>query len=231
MVELEEKVYSLSDLAAWFGISYSTMRNRKKNKLEELKFFAKYNDLGRKGIEIVEVYLPVYEKHGGMCEQYCYQNFDKEMKEENGVATMSYLGRKMKKKGSLPIVDLTAERLARKVRNDKMGKPGEVGSKCHMEWGKINRKQDGKAYLFTEKDREIFRELLGRRVNSLEKVADVFGELDAGEISKKDIQSVLAKEFSYNWWVKFCEDFEMETGYWPQKVTVDDRGNVEGRQV
>lgn len=63
--ELEEKAYTLVELAEWFGITPGTLKNNRKRKLEELKAFAVFIDLGvRKGILIKEVIEPVYSKKG-----------------------------------------------------------------------------------------------------------------------------------------------------------------------
>ena len=63
MHKLECKKYSNKELAEWFGVGYSTYRNKKEKYLEELKIYADYHLEGEKTKKIVidEVYVEEYE--------------------------------------------------------------------------------------------------------------------------------------------------------------------------
>lgn len=222
---LEEGIISSRDLAEWFGISFSTMKNGRRRKLEELKLFAEFEDLGRKGILIKRVILPIYEKRGSENKKYMSDHFNEELAEEGGKATMSYLGHKLKEKGKLPIARSTSEKMAREVRNEILGKPDDPNSLCHMELGKIDRVADGKAYFLTEEDKALIVKLIEKYYKTIpEKVAEIHMELGAGEITEKEARIRMDKLYNYGSWLRVCADFEAETGYWPQKITVDDRG-------
>lgn len=60
----ENKIYTGKELAEWFGVQYSTFKNTKEKKLEELKYFADYELVGNKTkkYKIIKVYNPVYMK-------------------------------------------------------------------------------------------------------------------------------------------------------------------------
>lgn len=231
-IMLKEGLWSAKELAEWFGITRDTFSRTRKKKLEELETFAEFDDLGgQKGILIKEVIIPVYEKMGSKSKQYMMKNFDIVFAEENGCSTMSYLGRQMREKGNLPISDLTAERLARQVRNIIIGNPRDPENPlCHEERGKIDRKKGGKAYLLTGEDKKILDKLINQYCyQTPQKLADLYMDIGAGEISLEDARKEYANSVvQYNCWLCLCQDFERQTGYWPVKVTVDDRGNIIG---
>ena len=60
MKELTLGIWKSKDLAEWFGITAASFANRKKKKLEELKEYCVFEDLGKKGVDIIEIYNPYY---------------------------------------------------------------------------------------------------------------------------------------------------------------------------
>ena len=61
MEELQLGLMKMKDLAAWFQISPGSFSNNKAKKLEELKHYCKFEDMGRKGINILEIYEAYYQ--------------------------------------------------------------------------------------------------------------------------------------------------------------------------
>ena len=61
MEELQLGLMKMKDLAAWFQISPGSFSNNKAKKLEELKRYCKFEDMGRKGINILEIYEAYYQ--------------------------------------------------------------------------------------------------------------------------------------------------------------------------
>lgn len=48
-MELSLGIIKMKQLAEWFGISASSLSNRREEKLKELEDYCKFEDLGRKG--------------------------------------------------------------------------------------------------------------------------------------------------------------------------------------
>jgi hypothetical protein len=61
MKELHLGKMNNKELAEWFGITEGSFRTSKKKKLEELKYFANFEEVGKK-IEIFEIKDPIYSK-------------------------------------------------------------------------------------------------------------------------------------------------------------------------
>ena len=61
MEELRLGLIKMKDLAAWFQVSPGSFSNNKAKKLEELKRYCKFEDMGRKGINILEIYEAYYQ--------------------------------------------------------------------------------------------------------------------------------------------------------------------------
>ena len=55
------KIYNAAQLAEWFRIKPKSFSNNKIKKLKELEEYCKFNDLGRKGVEVIEVYIEEYK--------------------------------------------------------------------------------------------------------------------------------------------------------------------------
>lgn len=61
MIELKLGETTNAELASWFGIAESTLRNTKHQRLEELKNFAEFEEVHGK-INITKIFFPVYVK-------------------------------------------------------------------------------------------------------------------------------------------------------------------------
>lgn len=62
MKELQLGIMSVAELAEWFGISRKSLSAAKVRKLKELEDFCQFEDLGRKGVNITKIYIPIYSK-------------------------------------------------------------------------------------------------------------------------------------------------------------------------
>lgn len=58
----ENQIYTNDDLADWFGIKPASFRTYKKQKLETLKLFADFEEVGRGKILITKVEEPIFVK-------------------------------------------------------------------------------------------------------------------------------------------------------------------------
>lgn len=61
-MELEERLYSVAEIAEWFGIKPDSIYSLKAQKMKELKEYCDFIDHGKAGIEITKVYNAVYVK-------------------------------------------------------------------------------------------------------------------------------------------------------------------------
>ena len=120
----------ISQLAEWFGISAKTMSNKRSQKLELLKEYAEFEDLGRKGIKIIKV-----KKNGEYVKKKSYgyeaiaNNFLDEWN-DNGLDTCKRVGEniyqqyvEVKKDDKFKLNENTTEKYVVSVRNQKWGKP------------------------------------------------------------------------------------------------------------
>ena len=58
----KNKLYTSAEMADWFGVKPKTYSRTKSKYLEKLKQYAQFEDLGRKGIKIINVYFDEYVK-------------------------------------------------------------------------------------------------------------------------------------------------------------------------
>ena len=60
-MELEEgKIYRIKELAEWKGITPGAFSNKRERHLKELEAYCNFEDLGRKGIRILDVKWPIF---------------------------------------------------------------------------------------------------------------------------------------------------------------------------
>ena len=197
--ELELKVYTNKQLAEWFGITPSSLSKYKKKKLEELKAFADFEEVGnkQKKVKIIYIYQPVYCKQGS-------QNFKKikrqvdEVWDDSGLDTCKRVSEKILEKNNyeLAIADSTVYNYTLKSRNELYGKPfdqkGGMLGKCRYLWCKET--EDGNLRELTLKEEEIKQKLIKKYFgDATEKQILVQGMVQAGEISKEEAWDVLTE--------------------------------------
>lgn len=84
MIKLKEGLTKANEIAAWFGIASNTFSNTRKRKLKELEDYCSFEDLGRKGINIKEVYIDVY---GGFNQDV--KVYKREVERQRGLTSIS----------------------------------------------------------------------------------------------------------------------------------------------
>lgn len=214
-IELHLGKMTNKELAQWFGISTQTMTRRKKDKLEELKLFAHFEEVYG-GVNILEVMEPVYEKKKSKNFQIVELAFDKEWA-KNGLDTCSNVALKIKDKhNELSIANTTAAKYALQVRNNKYGKPFEGG--CEYLWCKVERLANGIAILteFTEEEIKIKDELM--RIyfkGDTEKEIIISQMVQEGELSKDEAYDLLIeiKNLTNTGFLGFKRALESKIGY------------------
>ena len=124
-MELIEKIYSSKELAEWFGISPKTFSNKRKKYLNNLKYFADFEDLGgQKGILIKQVLNPIYSKKGSIAYQIIKDNFHKAW-HSSGYDTAARVGSQIWKENEelqQLISEATAKQYVLKARTEFYGK-------------------------------------------------------------------------------------------------------------
>lgn len=62
MLELQIGIIKANELADWFGIKLKSFSNTRAKKLKELEEYADFEDLGKTGINIINIKKPIYIK-------------------------------------------------------------------------------------------------------------------------------------------------------------------------
>lgn len=155
------------ELAEWFGIKPTSYSRIKKKKLEELKFFADFEEVYG-GVNITEIYEEEYKKKSLRAQEIVEKNLLEEWQNSEGeyLNTGANVARQMIKKygNDLPYKPSTMCKIVREARMKMFGNGlinGEKGS-CKMSWNKAVP-IGNKMYVcmrLTEEEKQIKNELL-----------------------------------------------------------------------
>lgn len=196
--QLEVKVYSSKELAQWFGISPTSFYKYREKKLEELRAFADFEQVGnkQKKIKIICVYEPVYCKQGSNNFRKIKDQVD-EVWDDSGLDTCKRVSEKImeKEKYALAIKDSTVYNYTLRSRNDLYGKPfdqngGSLG-KCRYLWCK---EENGELKELTPEEEQIKQKLMKKYFgDATQKQVLVQGMVEAGEIKKEEAWDILTQ--------------------------------------
>lgn len=197
------KIYNAAQLAEWFRIKPKSFSNNKIKKLKELEEYCKFNDLGRKGVEVIEVYIEEYktaakEKVAKSFED-CWGNSRGEK-----LDTGKNVARKIKQKYNL---DTKEQTLSSYVNLERKKQYGKINTKHHInpsgEKGSCRYvfcKRVGDEYLpFTASELEIKKELY-KKYKFDEETEEYAMWKEAfldGDISEQD-------------WIDFCKNYQSD---------------------
>jgi len=191
-MELHMGKMTNQELADWFGIKIGSFKAKKKNKLEELKDYAEFDEVYG-GVNIKDIYNETYSKKGSKAKQIIFESVPIEW-DKSGLDTVANVTDKIYKKhmNELTVVRDTTYKYALQARNEFFGKPflnvGSLG-KCSYIWCKKEELEDGTALLtpFSEEEQAIKRELMKKYFSTDEEKDIMIAEMvKAGEISKAD---------------------------------------------
>ena len=116
--KLELKVYGNKELAEWFGITVNSFSNQKKKKLQELRAFADFEQVGnkQKKVKITYIYEPVYSKQGCVTFNKIKDQVD-EVWDESGLDTCKRVSEKIMEKNNytLAVKDSTVYNYTLKI--------------------------------------------------------------------------------------------------------------------
>ena len=214
-MELRLGFMSYEELAEWFGVKIGTFNNAKKKKLQVLKQFADYSVVC-KGVEIKEIYIPVYSKKGSQAYQVVKQNFDrvwgKDSTDPNFDTCRIVADKISDSHKELAVKDDTIYKYVMNVRTEKYGHPcfeeyGELGH-CFSAWGVKEINNEGAVYVrpLTADEEKIKNKLLkkyfGVKEESeaalIEKEVMIHSLVDSGQISKERAYDIIADMKNYN---------------------------------
>ena len=202
--QLELRLYTSKELAEWFGISPTSFYKYREKKLEELKAFADFEQVGnkQKKIKITYIYEPVYSKQGSANFKKIKDQVD-EVWDASGLDTCKRVSEKIMEKNNyaLAIKDSTVYNYTLKSRNILYGKPfdgvgGTLGS-CRYSW--VKEEEDGSLRELTQEEQNIKEKLIKKYYgDATEKQILVQGMIEAGEITKEEAWDVLTKMTKMN---------------------------------
>lgn len=204
MEELKLGIAKAKDLAEWFHISPSAYYNSKQKRLEELKQYCKFEDLGKKGINIIEIYNPQYQTKA---KQRVKQIFDELFQEnedvewgqdQNHIDTATHFANKIVQKyGNCGVQFNTLVVYTHQEKKLRYGKnssrkikapPGNEGSSKYVFCKQLD---DGSYVEFTDEEKQIKRELyhqlnLGDNDEDLEEMFALKDAFNKHEITEQE---------------------------------------------
>ena len=209
-----------AELADWFGVSTGSFATKKKEKLEELKYYANfYEDRGK--IVITEIFNPVYSKQLGKNYQKIKEKVN-EVWSPDGLDTCSRVGEEIyeilsEEDSSFDLKNTTVVNYTRQGRNELYGKPfiggGKIGE-CIYVWCKRDP-ESGKYSLFNEQEDEIKKRLQQKYFgDTTEKQILVKGMVDSGEITHEEAWDVLEEltNMKTGGFMGFLQELQAEVG-------------------
>ena len=198
MVELTEGKKTGSELAKWFGISYGSFRNKKSEKLEELKLFADFYEENGK-VVITRVIEPIYQKGMMNVKRKVIEKID-EVWSADGLDSCQRVGEKIleilqEENKDFNRTTGTIVKYTREGRNELYGKPfdnigGKIGS-CVYIWCKRDP-ETGQYSFLTEEEQAIKQKIQTKYFgDATEKQILVKGMVEEWEIAKEEAWIVL----------------------------------------
>lgn len=210
MEELKLGKITLKELASWFGISYGSIRNKREKYFKELEEYADFKAGERGGVEILNIYIPVYVKKDNN-----YQQIKKQVPaawDKSGLDLKKNVAQKLYSKEEFSIKYSTVYSYVCKASNELYGKPsslegGEIGN-CH--WVLCVKDQNtGKLRWFTYEENQQKQELR----------AKYFNERNQEEKKKQEIRESLKLQLKKNEISK--EDYKEELFVLEESVAYD----------
>lgn len=211
------KVYTPKELAVWFGVKPHTFSNTRTKKLELLKQYCKFEDLGNKGVKIIEVYISEYIGNTRKIVEKDFKEAWSKGKIVNGFyqgnnlntikETADYIYNKNEK--VLTVKQTTVYQTTCAVKRDWYGIPKireGLKGRCRWVYCVVDFENNIYRYL-TEEEQEIKKEMLklffkneGERVEELKKLqqSKKLGEISDTEYIRKS-EDILGIAEGGNW--------------------------------
>lgn len=239
MEELKLGKITLKELASWFGISYGSIRNKREKYFQELEEYANFKAGERGGVEILNIYIPVYVKKDNN-----YQQIKQKIPaawDKSGLDLKKNVAQKLYSKEEFSIKYSTVYSYVCKASNELYGKPsslegGEIGN-CH--WVLCVKDQNtGKLRWFTYEENQQKQELRAKYFNERnqeEKKKQEIREslklqLKKNEISKEDYKEelfVLEESAAYDNYLEALQNILPKNDILAYGICVEEYINIE----
>ena len=239
MEELKLGKITLKELASWFNIGYSSIRNKREKYFKELEEYANFKAGERGGVEILNIYIPVYVKKDNN-----YQQIKQKIPatwDKSGLDLKKNVAQKLYSKEEFSIKYSTVYSYVCKASNELYGKPsslegGEIGN-CH--WVLCAKdKNTGKLRWFTYEENQKKQELRAKYFNERsqeEKKKQEIREslklqLKKNEISKEDYKEelfVLEESIAYDNYLEALQNILPENDILAYGICVEEYINTE----
>ena len=239
MEELKLGKITLKELASWFNIGYSSIRNKREKYFKELDEYADFKFTERGGVEVINIYIPVYVKKDNN-----YQQIKQKIPatwDKSGLDLKKNVAQKLYSKEEFSIKYSTVYSYVCKASNELYGKPsslegGEIGN-CH--WVLCAKdKNTGKLRWFTYEENQKKQELRAKYFNERsqeEKKKQEIREslklqLKKNEISKEDYKEelfVLEESIAYDNYLEALQNILPENDILAYGICVEEYINTE----
>lgn len=221
MKTLKKGKMTAKELADWFGLTYGSYRVKKKEKLEELKNYAEYEEI-HGGVIIKNILNEEYSRKGKKSKEIIYQAFDKAWNKDGLDSCTNVTLRICRKyENELNIAESTVYKYAIAARNEFYGKPFQGGGKlgnCRYIWAKVvGTEPDGTKVLelFTEEEEKIKKTLMKKYFSTdAEKEIMIAEMVERGELTKEEAYDTLVrlKHLTSEGFMAFKDELEKNIG-------------------
>lgn len=163
MIQLEVRLYKNAELAEWFGIKENTFRSKKRQKLEELKAYARFREIKGK-VQILEVFEPIYIKKTSSNYRLIAELTEKTW-DISGFDTCAHICQQLQSnEKTKDLSDSTRYEYVRRAHNETHGSPakknGGTKGMCYYKWGKRHSTDKKQPIYFSEEEQRYFYELI-----------------------------------------------------------------------
>lgn len=234
MEELKLGKITLKDLADWFKIGYSSIRNKREKYFKELEEYADFKAGERGGVEILNIYIPVYVKKDNN-----YQQIKQKIPaawDKSGLDLKKNVAQKLYSKEEFSIKYSTVYSYVCKASNELYGKPsslegGEIGN-CR--WVLCAKNEaTGKLRWFTYEEEQKRQELRtkyfherGEEQKKKQEIRDSLKlQLKKNEISKEDYKEelyILEESEAYDNYLEALENILPKTDILAYGICVEE---------
>lgn len=224
--ELKLGKMTTKEIAEWFGIKINSFNHNKTNKLKELENFADF-EVEYGGINIINIYEPIYFKRSSMAYQVIKDNFDQAW-HKSGLDTAARVGSQIWIENPQiqdMISETTARQYACRIRKEFYGlvyKQNSEGTKgtCHSKWVAENN-WDEAVLLSKEQEKQLKQTIKDIYANENEPL--LYTALRNHEITEQEYQEALdewnSSEARQHRYEKFKASLIKIFGFMPEKVT------------
>lgn len=143
-MELTVGIWTIKDLANWFGIKPNTLSHTKQKRFQELEEYANFEILKSGKVQIKEVKKPFYTKKKSLVYSY-YQTEVPKVWRYNEIDTCSRVSEEIFTEKN-NITESTGYKYTRQVRDELWGKPSKSNPRCYYRLAKLKRDPRDKKY-------------------------------------------------------------------------------------